>query len=118
MRLFLDLHLSDRAVGGPLRADGHDVVPGAPEYAGVPDDRLLHAVAEQGRIVVTCDRRFVRLVRLWAFEGLQHSGVLLLVGMGQNEYGAMLRAIRGRLAQVPEQDGWRDVLMIVGRSSA
>jgi hypothetical protein len=118
VRLFLDLHLSGRAIGGPLRADGHVVLAGAddPACSGMPDDDLLRIASQQGRIFLSCDRGIVQLVRRWAFEGLEHAGVLLLLGIRQNEYGAPLRAIRASLAQQPEHARWHDVLMLVGRS--
>jgi hypothetical protein len=120
LRLLLDLHVSGRAVGGPLRADGHDVVAGdeVPRYRGMPDADLLVAATAEGRVVVTFDVDYDEVVQDCVDEGIDHAGVILILGLGTNEFGAMLRAIRAVLAQLPEQESWRNLLMRVGRSPA
>jgi hypothetical protein len=120
LRLFLDLHVSGPALGRPLRADGHDVVVGAddPLCQGMPDSDLLRKAATANRLMVTFDTGYARLARAWADEGTDHAGVILIVGMRQNEYGAVLRSLRSTLGARPEQQQWRNLLIHVPRSSA
>jgi Domain of unknown function (DUF5615) len=120
LRLFLDLHVSGRAVGQPLQADGHDVVAGDADrrWLRMPDAELLRAAAAADRVVVTFDTGLVRLANEWAAERLDHAGVMLLVGIETHEFGVILRAVRHLLVQVPRQEAWRNLLMKTGRSSA
>jgi hypothetical protein len=120
VHLFLDLHVSGRAIGGPLRADGHDVVVGAedPRYSAMPDGDLLRAATAADRIVVTFDTGYVQLARACAAEGIDHAGVILVVGMEQHDFGPVLRSIRAALTERPRQDDWRNLLAYAGRSPA
>jgi predicted nuclease of predicted toxin-antitoxin system len=120
LRLFLDLQISGRAFGVPLRADGHDVLVGTedPRHHGTPDADLLRIATRLGRIMVTFDIDYVPLAREWGYEGWEHAGILLVVGMRTNEYGPALRAIRAQLNTLPKQEQWRNILGVASRSSA
>lgn len=106
--------------GGPLSADGHDVVAGAddPIYDRMPDTDLLLATTADTRILITFDIGYARLARRWADEGADHAGIILVLGMTQNEFGPVLRSLRGVLTGLPRQEEWRNLLMYAARSSA
>lgn len=120
MRLFLDLHVSGPVYARELRADGHDVFVGAedPRYAGLADARLLRGAAAEDRVVITFDTDYARIAKAWAREGIEHGGVLLVVGIRSDAYRPVLEAVRRALAALPRQEAWRNLLIKTGRSSA
>lgn len=121
MRLLLDAQLSGRWLGDPLRRDGHDVLAASenPEKARLSDPEILRLGAEEGRIVVTCDMDdYPGMVNEWAHLRLDHAGCILISGARNNEYGAILRAIRSKLAEFPDHRQWVNQARYIGRSSA
>lgn len=119
MRLLLDEHLSARALATVLREKGHDVraIAEEPALRGVDDEAVLALGADEGRIVVTLDvRDFAVLTRRWAGEGRPHAGCAIVVGVGQDEFGDLLRLLEGALEQRPDQHDWRDYTAFLARA--
>lgn len=111
MRLFLDAHLSARAVGRPLRERGHDVraADEERELDGWEDERLLELAAAEGRIMITFNvGDFARIAGEWAAGERHHAGCLVIVGIEHSEFGLTLRVIEPALAKRSDQDAWRD----------
>ena len=82
MRLFLDAHVSGRAIAGALRQRGHDVHAADEERGldGWDDEALLALAASERRIMVTFNvRDFPRILGEWAGGGKHHAGCLLVV---------------------------------------
>jgi predicted nuclease of predicted toxin-antitoxin system len=118
VRLLLDVHVSGRRIGAPLRGSGHDVR-AADEEANIrtyPDEELLALAATEQRILVTFDvADFVEISRKWAEDARSHAGVAIVVGLRHNEFGAVIRAIEALLAEHQDQMSWRDVTRFVTR---
>lgn len=79
MKLLLDVHHSPRAAER-LSEEGHDVRAAAddPELRALPDDDLLRAATNAGRVVVTENAKdFDRIARAWAAAGEHHAGIVL-----------------------------------------
>lgn len=111
MRLFLDAHVSGRAIARALRTRGHDVRAADEERQlyGMPDETLLELAATEGRIMVTFNvRDFADLVGRWVGAGKNHGGCLLIVGIDHGEFGLALRVIQGALAARPDQEAWQN----------
>ena len=118
MRLLLDVHVSGRRIGAPLRVSGHDVRAADEEddVRTYPDEALLALAASEHRILVTFDvADFVEISRKWAEEARSHAGVAIVVGLRHNEFGAVIRAIKATLAEHQDQVAWRDVTRFVIR---
>jgi len=111
VRLFLDAHVSGRAIARSLRERGHDVYAAdeARQLDGMEDEALLELATAEGRIMVTFNiRDFARIVGRWAGAGKAHAGCLLIVGIDHGEFGLTLRVIDGSLAARPDQEAWRN----------
>lgn len=111
MRLFLDAHISGRAIARALRERDHDVRAADEERAldGWEDERLLGLGADEGRIMVTLNvRDYSRIVGEWAAAGRHHAGCLVIVRIDHSDFGLVLQVIDGALATRPEQAEWRD----------
>ena len=77
---YLDEDSLHRVLIATLRRDGVDVVTAAEMGAlGRSDESQLAFAAEQGRVLVSGNRRdFARLCGLWGAQGRIHSGVVLV----------------------------------------
>jgi predicted nuclease of predicted toxin-antitoxin system len=109
VRLLLDAHLSDRRVGDPLRADGHDVASAQPPspLAALDDVELLRAATRDTRILVTADvKDFAPIARDFGSRAELHAGLVLLVGVRHGDIGSTLVAIRAALGDNPDEAGW------------
>ena len=118
MRLLLDVHVSGRRVGAPLRSSGHDVraADEEDEVRTYSDEALLALAASEQRILVTFDvADFVEISRKWAEEARSHAGVAIVAGLRHNEFGAVIRAIEAMLAEHQDQVAWRDITRFVTR---
>ena len=62
-------------------------------------------------------RDFARIARTWADTGRSHSGCVIFVGIGHGEFSLVVRRLEDALALRPAPDGWRDVVLLVGRSA-
>ena len=111
MRLFLDAHVSGRAIARDLRQRGHDVRAADEERRldGWEDETLLELAAREQRIMVTFNARdFARIVGEWAAAGEHHAGCLIIVGVDHAEFGLILRIIEAALQTRPDQGAWID----------
>jgi hypothetical protein len=106
-------------VARALRGAGHDVraADEERELDGATDEELLSLASGEGRVMVTFDvKDFPVIVRRWAEAGRRHAGCAIVVGLGHNEFGAILRALERELAARPEQAAWVDRTLFVGRA--
>ena len=86
------------------------------ELDGISDPEVLDLAAQQGRILVTFNvRDFAPILRAWAERQQSHAGCLLLVGIGQEEFGVILERIAEVLEKGPQQSGWADRALFLGR---
>lgn len=121
MRLLLDAHVSGSSVGGPLSDQGHDVraLDREPGLEGLDDEDVLALGSEDGRILVTHNvTDFPDLLREWASGGRSHAGVILVYGIGHNEFGLIVRGIERWLDLRPRQEEWVDFPAVVSRGFA
>jgi hypothetical protein len=119
--LLLDAHVSGPGVGGPLRANGHDVraLDQEPELEGLDDDDVLALASEDGRILVTHNvADFPEILREWAGAGRSHAGLILVYGVEHREFGLILRGIERWLDLRPRQEDWLDFPAVVSRTFA
>ena len=111
MRLFLDAHVSGRAVARVLRERGHDVRAADEERAldGWEDEQLLELATREDRVMVTFNvADFPRIVGQWAAAGRHHTGCLIIVRLDHRAFGEMLRLTGAALATRPSQGDWHD----------
>jgi hypothetical protein len=121
VRLLLDAHVSGPGVGGPLRANGHDVraLDQEPELEGLDDDDVLALASEDGRILVTHNvADFPEILREWAGAGRSHAGLILVYGVEHREFGLIVRGIERWLDLRPRQEDWLDFPAVVSRTFA
>jgi len=111
MRLFLDAHVSGRAIARALRERGHDVRADEERALdGWDDERLLRLATREQRVMVTFNvRDFPRIAGEWIAAGEHHAGCLIIVGIDHGEFGAILRVIDAALTAHPDQESWRDL---------
>jgi hypothetical protein len=121
VRFLLDAHVSGRAIGGPLRAAGHDVLALSddPSFRGMDDPDVLALATAEGRVLVTFNvSDFAFIAREWADDGRHHAGCIFVVGLDHGEFGAVLRAITAAIADRSDPDAWADVIVFANRASA
>jgi predicted nuclease of predicted toxin-antitoxin system len=118
VRLFLDAHLSGRVLASKLRELGHDVLATDehPSLQAAGDRDLFDCAASSGRVVVTCDiADFSIILREWAEEGRDHSGCILIAGIGNSEFGVLLRALEKAFERYPRSQDWRNLPLFLPR---
>lgn len=95
---FLADESCDFAVVRALRTAGHDVLPVADFAGGAPDDRVIDLALEQGRVLLTEDRDFGRL--LYA-QGARAAGVVFIrfPAAARVELGNAVTALVDRLGE-------------------
>ena len=113
MRLLLDAHVPN-ALAEQLRRHGVDTVALATwrggVYRTVADDRVLALAVQEGRVLVTNDRKTVTpLLRALAEIGYHHQGVIFLGAraLRSSGVGGLVRAIL-RLVAARGEDDWTD----------
>ena len=74
MKVLADENM-DREIVDRLRADGHDVLYVAEDYAGIDDQAVLDRSLRAGAVLLTADKDFGDVVFR---QRLLHSGVLLV----------------------------------------
>lgn len=80
------------------------------------DEDLLQHADDQRRVLVTANARdFAPIARAWADEGRQHAGCLMIVGVRNSDFGAILRVIDTAFGTVPTPEAWRNLALIAGR---
>lgn len=99
MRFLLDEHLSPR-VARELRARGIDAVALRAWREGAflqqPDERILEAAGEEGRVLMTHDVHSIPLLlKAWAETGRYHAGVILVsaAAITPDDYGGLIHAL-------------------------
>lgn len=86
---------------------------------GCPDEELLELAARQKRLLVTFDAAdFPRICREWLERGRSHDGCAVLVGIRNDEIGAVVRALDAAFEARPEPGDWHDRLVFVSRVRA
>jgi hypothetical protein len=118
LRLFLDAHISGSRVASALREAGHDVLAADEEREldGWSDEDLLALASREGRVMITFDvKDFPGIARRWAEAGQRHAGLAIVVGIDHGEFGVVLRAIQGALAEPPAQAGWENLTCFIAR---
>ena len=118
MRLLLDAHVSSRRIATPLRKAGHDVraADEERELDGWADEELLALATAEQRVMITFDvKDFPDIARRWAEAGRAHAGLAIVVGMDHGEFGMVLRALEGALAEPPGQGDWANLTCFVSR---
>lgn len=116
MRLLLDANLSGPRIAGPLRSEDHDVLALSehPELEGLHDSQVLDLAAKQTRILITRNSKdFAPLLREWAEAGRHHAGCILVWTLGHHEFGRILDALRGLLAERSRQTDWQDIAVAI-----
>jgi hypothetical protein len=100
-----------------LRGQGHDVLAldEHRELDGLSDVDVLALASQDGRVLITFNvRDFAPILRQWAGEQRSRAGCLLLVGIEQHEFGAILDRIRAVLEAGPGQRDWVDRALFLG----
>jgi hypothetical protein len=121
VRLLLDAHVSGSRVGKPLAKHGHDVqsLDSEPEYDGLDDEDVLVLATADRRVLVTHDvGDFPEILRDWAEAGRSHSGVILVYGIGQNEFGMVVHGVERLLERRRRQADWTDVGAVLSRTAS
>jgi predicted nuclease of predicted toxin-antitoxin system len=119
MRVLLDEHVSDRGVGAPLRARGHDVLAlnRHPTLFGLSDLEVARLATREERIVVTHNAgHFAALARMLGAGSQSHAG-MVLVTLPHQSFGLILRGLDDVLAAVPDQSDWRNRVVFIGRAA-
>lgn len=108
-------------MGGRLGVAGHDVraLDQEPESEGLDDEEVLALASEDGRILITHNvADFPTILREWAAGGRSHAGAMLVYGIGQAEFGFVLRGVERWLELRPRQEDWIDFAAVVDRRLA
>jgi predicted nuclease of predicted toxin-antitoxin system len=117
VRLLLDANLSPRRIAVPLRDAGHDVLTPAQDasYEGLADPAVvLDLAATQGRVMITRNSRdFAPLAREWAEAQRMHAGMILIWTLDHSQVGAIVDGVQTLLAERPEQQQWRDLVLAI-----
>ncbi len=114
MRLLLDANLSDRRIGGPLRAAGHDVLALAEDATleGLDDPIVLQLATSQQRVLMTRNSRdFAPLAREWAEAHRSHAGLILIWTLDHSQFGVIMAGIERLIDRWPEQERWCDLVV-------
>lgn len=113
VKLLLDVHVSDRRVGGPLRDLGHDVVAAQADeqLKRLDDEPLLEWAWARRRIVVTGNvRDFVPITVKWARTGKPHAGCILFPANVENHHhGTIIAGVKALLLGIAQED-WKDLV--------
>ncbi|HLV81676.1 MAG TPA: DUF5615 family PIN-like protein [Chthonomonadaceae bacterium] len=65
-------------------------------FVGIADTQILHAAAEDGRTLVTYDRKTIApLLKEWGASGLSHGGVVFVDNftIASNDFGRLVRSL-------------------------
>ena len=116
MRVLLDAHLSSRAIGGPLRRAGHEVLALDDDLIlkALPDADVFDLAIAQGRIVITANiRDFARLARSRMEAGQAHPGIVLVPASSLG-FGVLLRGLARLFADRPAATDWVNRVEFLG----
>jgi predicted nuclease of predicted toxin-antitoxin system len=118
MRLLLDVHVSSRYLGRPLRRHGHDIhtLDTDERNKELVDAEVLELAAAESRILITHNvKDFAPELRRRQESGRHHAGCIL-VTLPHSAYGDILRQLEVLFAVVPTTADWRDRVVWVSRS--
>ncbi len=105
--------MSDRKVGVPLRALGHDVVAAQADeqLKRLDDEPLLEWAWVRRRIIVTGNvRDFAPITANWARMGKPHAGCILFPASVQyHHHGAIIAGIKALLLGTTQEE-WQDLV--------
>jgi len=121
VRLLLDAHVSGPRVGLRLEVAGHDVraLDQEPELEALEDEDVLGLATAEQRILVTHNvSDFPAILRDWASAGRPHAGVILVYGIGHNEFDLLVRGIERWLERRPDRGEWIDHPAVLDREFA
>lgn len=119
MRLFLDAHISARAVASALRKRNFDVRAADEERAldGWGDEDLLELATAENRVFVTFNvRDFPRIARKWAGSGKKHCGCICFVGLDHGEFSSIIELLEEESKARPKQAQWVDYFLFVSKN--
>ena len=112
----LDVHLSDKRIGEPLRAAGHDVVSAEADQGlrRLDDEPLLEYAWPKRRIMVTVNAKdFVPITSRWGKTGKNHAGCILIPPhVGNRNYGAVIAGVRDLVTDT-EQSDWKNLVVYI-----
>jgi hypothetical protein len=120
VRLLLDAHVSGPRIGKALQKHGHDVrsLDGEQDYDGLDDEEVLALATADRRILVTHDVGDVpEILREWAEAGRSHAGVILVYGIGHDEFGVVASGVERLLRGRPRQRDWLNVAVVLSRGA-
>ncbi|MBX3032103.1 MAG: DUF5615 family PIN-like protein [Chloroflexi bacterium] len=114
MRLLLDANLSPARIGAVLAGQGHDVLSLAADasLSMLADPQVLELAVVERRLLVTRNSKdFAPLLRGWMEAGGHHSGCILIWTLQHHEFGRIIEAVSGLLAERPEPSDWEDLVL-------
>jgi len=122
LKLLLDEHISPDVAKGLRRRDATVVVLALIEwengvYLGQEDALLLQSAAQQGRTLVTYDRRTIPpLLKAWAEQGRSHGGVIFVDDktISPADIGNLIRALAALTKERHDLD-WTDQIAFLQR---
>jgi predicted nuclease of predicted toxin-antitoxin system len=118
MRLLLDVHVSSRKLGRPLRERGHDVHALDTDDLNkeLDDAEILELAAVEERILLTHNiKDFAPELRRRQESGRHHAGCIL-VTLPHTAYGEILRQLDLLFSEFPTASQWRDRAVWFSRS--
>lgn len=118
MRLLLDAQLSGRVLGQHFRQQGHEVfaLDEHRELEGIADPDVMELATRRGCVLITHNvKHFPNILRDWADSHREHAGCVLLVGVNLDQFGLLIKCIEEAILRVPDQEGWRNLTMFMGR---
>lgn len=118
MRLLLDVHVSSRNLGRPLRKRGHDVhaLDSDDGRKELGDGEVLAFAAGVERIVITHTVKDFALELRRRNEAGEHHAGCILVALPHTAYGEILRRLEQLFGSLPDPQDWRDRAVWIGRS--
>ncbi len=90
-----------------------------PQLEALEDEEVLGLATAEERILVTHNvSDFPAILRDWASASRSHAGVILVYGIGHNEFDLLVRGIERWLTRRPDQGEWIDYPAVLDRESA
>jgi len=86
------------------------------QLEGLSDDEVLALAAAEQRIIVTHNvADFPAILRAWAEASRSHAGVILVYGIGHNEFNLVVRGLESLLDLRSSQEAWLDYTAVLAR---